>query len=40
MDMLECARPEATSAHTDSAFGMSPTLREGLASAGMYYVLA
>ena len=23
----------------DSAFGMSPTLREGLASAGMYYVL-
>ena len=23
----------------DSAFGMSPTLREGIASAGMYYVL-
>ena len=43
MDMLECAQARghlsAQWVAGDSAFGMSPTLREGLASAGMYYVL-
>ena len=43
MDMLECAQARghlsAQWVASDSAFGMSPTLREGLASAGMYYVL-
>ena len=43
MDMLECAQASghlsAQWVAGDSAFGMSPTLREGLASAGMYYVL-
>ena len=44
MDMLECAQARghlsAQWVAGDSAFGMSPTLREGPASAGMYYVLA
>ncbi len=43
MAMLECApargHRSAQWVAGDSAFGMSPTLREGLASAGMYYVL-
>ena len=43
MDMLECAQARghlsAQWVAGDSAFGMSPTLREGPASAGMYYVL-
>ena len=43
LDMLECAQARghlsAQWVAGDSAFGMSPTLREGLASAGMYYVL-
>ena len=43
MDLLERAqargRLSAQWVAGDSAFGMPPTLREGLASAGMYYVL-
>ena len=43
LDMLECAQARghlsAQWVAGDSAFGMSPTLREGIASAGMYYVL-
>ena len=43
LDMLECAQARghlsAQGVAGDSAFGMSPTLREGIASAGMYYVL-
>ena len=43
MAMLECAQARghlsAQWVAGDSAFGMSPMLREGLASAGMYYVL-